>query len=138
MTTLQRNRSGLALAVWALLCGIIPLARAQEQTERHVKHPSLGNGTVQGRLAVLEEYYRYPPGSKAIDSSYWDYLHPWNVETQPRPMISQEAMAQIALFDFAGLDEDDIANQVQSYLRSSPLLGAALLHLRLRLDVAIG
>ncbi len=122
MTTLQKYNSGLAFAVLTLLYGIIPPDKVQAQAERHVKHPSLGDGTVQGRVAVLEEYYQYPPGSKAIDSSYWDYLHPWNVETQPRAMISQEAMAQIALLDFAGMDEDEIANQVQSYLQSSPLL----------------
>jgi hypothetical protein len=120
MATLAKNNSGFAFAVLALLFGIIPLAKAQ--TERHVKHASLGDGTVQGRLAVLEEYYRYPPGSKAIDSSYWDYLHPWNVETQPRPMISQEAMGQIALPQSPRKDEEEIANQVQSYLQSSPLL----------------
>lgn len=121
MTTLQKNNSGIAFTVLALLCGIIPLAKGQTQTERYVKHPSLGDGTVQGRLAVLEEYYQYPPGSKAIDSSYWDYLHPWSVETQPRPMISQEAVGQIALLQSAHVNDDVIANQVQSYLQTSTM-----------------
>jgi hypothetical protein len=118
MTRVRKNKSGLAVAAVVMLCGIIP-AGVQAQTQRHVKQPSLGDGTIQGRLAVLEEYYRYPPGSKAIDSSHWDYLHPWNVETQPRAMIS---LSQIESLQPAGVGSDAIANQLQSQLQTSPFL----------------
>ena len=66
MKTLPNNKSRLVLA---LLCCIMNSAGAFAQTQRHVKHPSLGDGTIQGRLDALQEYYRYPPGSRAIDSS---------------------------------------------------------------------
>jgi hypothetical protein len=122
MTNLQENKSNLAVVVVALVCGMTPFAMAQAQADRQVNRPSLGDGTVQGRVAVLEEYYRYPPGSKAIDSSYWDYLHPWNVETQPRAMLSQGALGQIALLQSAGVGEQEIASQVQSQLQNSPFL----------------
>jgi hypothetical protein len=98
MTSVQKNKSGLAVAVLTLLCGIITPARAQAQAQRQVKHPLLADGTIQGRLAALEDYYQYPPGTKAIDPSYWDYLHPWNVETQPMAMVSQATSNQTSPF----------------------------------------
>jgi len=121
MTPVHKNKSGLAAMV-ALLCGMLIPAGLQAQAQREVKHPSLGDGTIQGRLAVLEEYYQYPPGSKAIDSSYWDYLHPWNVEIQPKAMISQDTLNQIATLRLAGVGNDAIANQLHSQLQASPFL----------------
>jgi hypothetical protein len=122
MTRVQKNTLGLAVAVVALLCGTTIPANGQAQAQRQVKQPSLGDGTIQGRLAALEEYYQYPPGSKAIDSSYWDYLHPWNVETQPRAMVSQNTLSQIAGLQNAGVGSDAIANQLQRQLQASPFL----------------
>src|SRR5580658_3735689 len=109
MTSAQKNSSGLAVVVVALLCSMTT-AMAQTQAQRHVKHPS------------LQEYYPYPPGSKAIDSSYWDYLHPWYVETQPGPMISEEAGRQIEALRRAGASSDEIARQLRSLLQSSPFV----------------
>ena len=120
MTSVQKNRLGIVVAVLMLLCAMMTSATAQTQGERQVKQPSLGDGSMQSRLAALEEYYQYPPGSQAIDSSFWDYLHPWNVETQPRPMISEETLNQIAGLRLAGVGQEEIANWLKSQLRTAP------------------
>jgi hypothetical protein len=122
MTRIQKNILDLAVAVAALLCGMMIPANGQAQAQRQVKQPSLGDGTIQGRLAALQEYYQYPPGSKAIDSSYWDYLHPWNVETQPRAVISQNTLSQIAALQNAGVGSNATAKQLQPQLQTSPFL----------------
>jgi hypothetical protein len=45
---------------------------------------------------MVEESLKYPPDSRPIDSTYWDLLHPWNVDTQARPMYSRDTVLQIA------------------------------------------
>jgi hypothetical protein len=107
MTIVQRNISGFAVVILALLYSTLIPAGAQ--TQRHVNRPS------------MQEFYQYPPGSKAIDASYWDYLHPWNVETQPRPMLSEEALGKIAALPLSGATTQSAASELKAQLQASPL-----------------
>ncbi|MGA2888658.1 MAG: hypothetical protein ABSE51_11445 [Terracidiphilus sp.] len=104
ITKLLDNELRFALAAilgTALICVMAIPARAQ--APRVVTPP-----TPADRL-------KYPPESSAIDSSYWDLLYPWNVDTQMRPMYSLDALRQatnkVESLLKSGLSEEDAWSQ---------------------------
>jgi hypothetical protein len=101
-----QNRLQIVLSILAavmLVCYATAVAMAQgqqasveQQPQRRVKHAPIQDMSPEGRLAVLQESLQYPPESVPIDTSYWDLLHPWSVDTTAHTMYSTEQTSQLA------------------------------------------
>jgi hypothetical protein len=122
-----QNRLQIVLSVLAavmLVCYATAVAMAQtqqpsveQQPQRRVKHAPIQDMSPEGRLAVLQESLQYPPESVPIDTSYWDLLHPWSVDTTARTMFTTDQTSQLAdqlktLHD-SGVSKEDASSQVQ-------------------------
>ena len=98
----------------ALACGLA--ISSSMQAQRTVKHPSLDDLSAEGRLAVFEDSLKYLPESKPIDQTYWDLLHPWQVDTEFQLMLPKAAATQMVSLEESGLSQEEAWNQVSAQL----------------------
>jgi hypothetical protein len=123
----RKNASRFVVAALALIGSTASAAMAQTQqpqqqpqqqqsTQRRVRHASVEDRSPAGRLALEQEHLQYPPESVPIDTTYWDLLHPWYVDTQAHSMRTKEDLVQglkeWQSLRLAGYKEEDAWAQV--------------------------
>src|SRR5215471_4803107 len=89
MTKRQENKLGLTLAGLALICVLSNPARGQRAIDAGLLHDQSID-----MLAQFHDSAKYAAESRPLHTWNWDLLHPWSVDTQSHPMVSEQAMRQ--------------------------------------------
>jgi hypothetical protein len=97
------------LAVLALGCTLTELVRAQVLVPQPLP---LDDASGKGGAAAYEEFAKYPPESRPLDTSNWDLLHPWLTDNIPTALVPVEVFRQMETLQKAGLSEQEISQRV--------------------------
>ena len=72
----------------------------------------LDDASGKGGAAAYEEFAKYPPESRPLDTSNWDLLHPWLTDNIPTALVPVEVFRQMETLQKAGLSEQEISQRV--------------------------
>ena len=109
MIGMHWNSFRATLAVLALGSTIPLFARAQVLAPQPLP---LDDASGKGGAAAFEEFAKYPPESRPLDTSNWDLLHPWLTDNNPTTLVPVEVFRQMETLQKAGLSEQEIAQRV--------------------------
>ncbi|HLJ88039.1 MAG TPA: hypothetical protein VKZ53_14550 [Candidatus Angelobacter sp.] len=110
---LHQNKFVVVLAAFAFICATAGRLWSQ------VEPSSLSDASGKGSLALFQDFAKYPPESRPLNSSNWDLLHPWLTESSPMPLVPSQFMRQLKSLSDAGLSEREIS-QTMSLPTSLP------------------
>jgi len=104
------NRFRLVLAVLAVGCVTTsPLwGQAPGASEQSPMNDASGKGT----LAVFQDFAKYPPESRPLNSWNWDLLHPWLTESSLVSLVPLQTLRQLESLQNSGLSEEEISQRV--------------------------
>lgn len=106
----MKNTLRFVLAGFALACGISSPAWGQAQ--RTPGQAPLDDPSAKGGIAVYENYAKYPPESRPLDTSNWDLLHPWLTENAPVSLVPMQTIRQFEALRSSGLEDEEISQRV--------------------------
>jgi hypothetical protein len=109
MIGMHWNSYRATLAVLALGCTIPGILRAQVLAPQPLP---LDDASGKGGAAAFEEFAKYPPESRPLDTSNWDLLHPWQTDNTPGALVPVEVFRQMDTLQKAGLSDQEIAQRV--------------------------
>ena len=109
MIGMHWNSLRSALAVLALGCTLTGLVRAQVLAPEPLP---LDDASGKGGAAAYEEFAKYPPESRPLDTSNWDLLHPWLTDNIHTALVPVEVFRQMETLQKAGLSEQEISQRV--------------------------
>ncbi len=106
----MKNTLRFVLAGFALACGIS--SPAWGQARRTPGQAPLDDPSAKGGIAVYENYAKYPPESRPLDTSNWDLLHPWLTENAPVSLVPMQTIRQFEALRSSGLEDEEISQRV--------------------------
>jgi hypothetical protein len=109
MIGMHWNSLQSTVAVLALGCTLTALVRAQVLAPEPLP---LDDASGKGGAAAFEEFAKYPPESRPLDTSNWDVLHPWLTDNTPTALVPVEVFSQMDALQKAGLSEQEISQRV--------------------------
>ena len=109
MNGIHWNSFRSTLAVLALGCTTTGLVRAQALGPQPLP---LDDASGKGGAAAFEDFAKYPPESRPLDTSNWDLLHPWSTDNVPTALVPVEVFQQMETLQKAGLSEQEISQRV--------------------------
>lgn len=110
MIGMKKNTLRFVLAGLALACIISNPARGQVQ--RTPEQSTNDDASGRGGLTVFEDFAKYPPESRPLNTWNWDLLHPWLTENTPVSLIPAETLRQLQSLRNSSLSEEEISQQV--------------------------
>ena len=110
MIRIQKNKLRLVVAGLALGC-VIPNP-VWGQVQRTTEQLPLDDASGKGSLAVFEDFAKYPPESRPLNSWNWDLLHPWLTESSLTSLVSLQTLRQLGSLQDSGLSEEDASQRV--------------------------
>jgi hypothetical protein len=66
----------------------------------------------KGGVAVFEDFAKYPPESRPLNSWNWDLLHPWLTESSSMSLVPVQALRQLESLQDTSLSEEEISQRV--------------------------
>ena len=106
MMTIQKRKLIFVIAALALVWAMTTPVWGQ------VEQSPLTNASGKSNLALFQDFAKYPPESRPLDSSNWDLLHPWLTESSPMPMIPSQFMRQLKSLKDSGLSDEEISQSM--------------------------
>jgi hypothetical protein len=110
MIGMKKNTLRFVLAGLALACIISNPAPGQVQ--RTPEQSTNDDASGRGGLTVFEDFAKYPPESRPLNTWNWDLLHPWLTENTPVSLIPAETLRQLQSLRNSSLSEEEISQQV--------------------------
>jgi hypothetical protein len=107
---MPRNKLRFVLAGLALGCVISNPTWGQAQPTSEQSPMTDASG--KGGLAVFEDFAKYPPESRPLNSWNWDLLHPWLTESSSMSLVPVQTLRQLESIQDTSLSEEEISQRV--------------------------
>ena len=106
MVRMQEIKLRFVLAALALVCVLVNPVWSQ------VEQSPITDASAKGGVAVFQDFAKYPPDSRPLNSSHWDLLHPWLTESPSLPMIPAPFRRQLKSLQDSGLSAEEISQSM--------------------------
>ncbi|HLJ88320.1 MAG TPA: hypothetical protein VKZ53_15985 [Candidatus Angelobacter sp.] len=73
---------------------------------------ALNDASAKGSLAVYQNFSKYPPESRPLDSTNWDLLHPWSTDASWSPLMPQAVVRQMDSLRATGATDEEVLRSV--------------------------
>jgi len=110
MIRMQNSKLRFVLAGLALSCVITNPARGQGQPQSEQSPMTDASG--KGGVAIFEDFAKYPPESRPLNSWNWDLLHPWLTESSSMSLVPVQTLRQLESLQDTSLAEEEISQRV--------------------------
>jgi hypothetical protein len=110
MIRIQKNKWRFVIAGLALGCVIT--SPAWGQVQRPPEQAPIDDASGKGGLTVYQNFAKYPPETRPLNTWDWDLLHPWLTENTPVSLMPLQTVRQLESLQNSGLSEEEISQRV--------------------------